>query len=103
MRETVDAEFDGVDVLVSSPSSIARSDIAATPEADWDAVLDVQLDGTYRATQVFVPHINGESSINIASLSAELAMPELAATRPQKEEWTPSHASPHRSSVQRCV
>jgi NAD(P)-dependent dehydrogenase (short-subunit alcohol dehydrogenase family) len=79
VRETVDAELDGIDVLVNSPSSIARSDIADTPEADWDAVLDIQLDGTYRATQVFAPEMDGGSVINIASLSAELAMPELAA------------------------
>ncbi len=79
VKETVDAELGGVDVLVNSPSSIARSDIAETPEADWDAVLDVQLDGTYRATQVFAPEMDGGSVINIASLSAELAMPRLAA------------------------
>ncbi|MFH5800696.1 SDR family NAD(P)-dependent oxidoreductase [Haladaptatus sp. CMAA 1911] len=79
VRETVDAELGGTDVLVNSPSSIARSDIADATDAEWDAVFDVQLDGTRRATQVFAPEMEDGSIINVASLSAELAMPELAA------------------------
>lgn len=79
LRETATDELGGVDVLVNSPSSIVRRDIADVTESEWDAILDVQLDGTYRATQVFAPEMEAGSIVNIASLSADLAMPELAA------------------------
>lgn len=70
--------FDGVDVLVNSPSAIARSTVSEVTESEWDHVLDVQLSGVHRTVQTFVNRTSLESVINISSLSSELAIPELA-------------------------
>ena len=72
-------EFGGVDVLVNSPSSIARKSVADVSEAEWRDVLDVQLDGVYRAIQVFAERMGEGSVVNIASLASVLALPELSA------------------------
>ena len=71
--------FGGVDVLVNSPSAIARESIADVSEAEWQGVLDVQLDGVYRAIQVFGERMDEGSVVNIASLASVLALPELSA------------------------
>jgi len=75
---TVDA-FGGVDVLVNSPSAIARESVADVTEADWEAVLDVQLDGVYRAITTVSERMTEGSIVNIASLASVLALPDLAA------------------------
>ncbi|MFC6941695.1 SDR family NAD(P)-dependent oxidoreductase [Salinirubellus sp. GCM10025818] len=72
-------EFGGVDVLVNSPSSIARKSVTDVSEEEWRDVLDVQLDGVYRAIQVFAERMDGGSVVNIASLASVLALPELSA------------------------
>ncbi|WP_248905469.1 SDR family NAD(P)-dependent oxidoreductase [Halocatena marina] len=71
--------FGGVDILVNSASYIARTDVLEASEEDWADVFDLQIDGTYRATQVFANAMDTGSVINIASLSARLAIPNLAA------------------------
>ena len=75
---TVEA-FGGVDVLVNSPSSIARKSVADVSEEEWRDVLDVQLDGVYRAIQVFAERMREGSVVNIASLASVLALPDLSA------------------------
>ncbi|MEF8842420.1 MAG: SDR family oxidoreductase [Haloarculaceae archaeon] len=75
---TVEA-FGGVDVLVNSPSSIARKSVEAVSEEEWQDVLDVQLDGVYRAIRTFAERMDGGSIVNIASLSSVLALPDLSA------------------------
>lgn len=75
---TVEA-FGGVDVLVNSPSSIARKSVAEVSEEEWQSVLDVQLDGVYRAIRTFAERMDGGSIVNIASLSSVLALPDLSA------------------------
>ena len=76
--DAVDA-LGGVDVLVNSPSYIAREDVADVTEAQWDDVFQVHVDGTYRATQLFAEVIDGGSVVNLASMSAVTAIPNLAA------------------------
>jgi NAD(P)-dependent dehydrogenase (short-subunit alcohol dehydrogenase family) len=71
--------FGGVDVLVNSPSSIARESVADVTEAEWQDVLDVQLDGVYRAIRTFAERMETGSIVNIASLASVLALPDLAA------------------------
>ena len=77
-RDVVDA-FGSVDVLVNSPSYIARKGVLDASEEDWADVFDLQMDGTYRATQIFGGSMGSGSVINIASLSALVAIPNLAA------------------------
>jgi NAD(P)-dependent dehydrogenase (short-subunit alcohol dehydrogenase family) len=76
--ETVEA-FGGVDVLVNSPSAIARKSVLDVSEEEWQDVLDVQLDGVYRAIKVFADRMDNGSIVNIASLSSVLALPDLSA------------------------
>jgi len=71
--------FGGVDVLVNSPSSIARESVADVTEAEWQDVLDVLLDGVYRAIRTFAERMETGSIVNIASLASVLALPDLAA------------------------
>lgn len=79
LRDGAVEALDGIDVLVNSPSYIARKSVSEASETDWSAVFDVQIDGTFRATQVFAEAMESGSVINIASLSSELAIPNLAA------------------------
>ena len=77
-RDAFDA-FGGVDVLVNSAGYVAREGVRDVSEADWADVFDLQMDGTYRATQAFAREMDSGSVINVASLSARLAIPNLAA------------------------
>ena len=77
MRDTVVDELGGVDVLVTSQSYISRTALADSTEADWQRVFDVQLDGTYRATQSFAERMDGGSIVAISSISNQLAIPNL--------------------------
>ena len=79
VRERVEEELGGVDVLVNSPSYIARQNITEVDEDEWDNVLDVHLTASRRAVQEFAPEMSTGSIINMASLSSRIAIPNLAA------------------------
>lgn len=79
LRDAVIAEFDEVDVLVNSPSYIARETVMNVSEDQWEQVFDVQLKGTYRATQLFAREMDGGAIINMGSVSSKTAIPNLAA------------------------
>ncbi|WP_458210900.1 SDR family NAD(P)-dependent oxidoreductase [Haladaptatus sp. NG-SE-30] len=79
LRDAAFEEFGGVDVLVNSPSAIARAGLRELSEAEWRRVLDVQLTGVFRATQVFAERMAAGSIINIASLSSHTTMRDLVA------------------------
>ncbi|WP_225336383.1 SDR family NAD(P)-dependent oxidoreductase [Halomicrobium urmianum] len=79
LRDATIEEFGDVDILVNSPSYIARKGVADVTEEEWDQVFDVQLKGTVRATQLFAERMGEGSIINMASASAESAIPNLAA------------------------
>lgn len=76
--ETI-AELGDVDVLVNSPSAIVRKRLLDVPEDEWQHVLDVQLDGVYRACQLFGRRMGTGAIINVASLSSVVSMSNLAA------------------------
>lgn len=71
--------FGGIDILVNSGGAVARKGVLEVSDEDWHDVLAVQLDGVYRAIQLFGRRMDGGSIINIASLSAIMAIPDLAA------------------------
>lgn len=79
LRDAVVEAFGGVDVLVYAPSYIARQSVEDLEDAEWDRVFDVHLKGAYRATQVFAEAMETGSVVHVASLSAEVAIPDLAA------------------------
>jgi NAD(P)-dependent dehydrogenase (short-subunit alcohol dehydrogenase family) len=79
LREETIAALGGVDILVTSAGAIARRRIDQIDDADWNHVMDVQLDGVYRAIQTFVERMDGGSIVNISSLAARLAISEISA------------------------
>lgn len=78
LRETAVETLGGVDVLVTSQGAIARDLIVDLPEEDWNHVLDVQLTGIFRASQLFAPAMETGSIVNITSMAPELSTPNLA-------------------------
>jgi len=79
VREVVEDKFGGVDVLVNSPSYIARQNISEVDQKEWDYVLNIHLKASRRAVQEFAPEMDTGSIINMASLSSQIAIPKLAA------------------------
>ncbi|WP_416841798.1 SDR family NAD(P)-dependent oxidoreductase [Haloferax sp. DFSO52] len=77
LRDRVHDELGQVDILVNSPSFVSRTSLADASDSDWNDVFAVQLDGTYRSTQVFAAEMDNGSIINISSLSARIAIPNL--------------------------
>ena len=73
---TIDA-LGRIDVPVTSQSYIAQSNLTTGAEAEWQAVFDVQLDGTYRAVQIFAERMDQGSIIPISSISNGLSIPNL--------------------------
>jgi NAD(P)-dependent dehydrogenase (short-subunit alcohol dehydrogenase family) len=79
LRDATMAEFGGVDVLVYSPSYVARQSVLGLDEDEWDRVFDVQLKGAWRATQVFAGAMDEGTILHVASLSSQIAIPDLTA------------------------
>lgn len=79
LRDAAIDELGGVDVLVISASAIARQPIQEVSESDWQHVMDVQLDGVYRAIQIVGDAIDEGSIVTISSASSVTAIRELSA------------------------
>jgi NAD(P)-dependent dehydrogenase (short-subunit alcohol dehydrogenase family) len=80
LRDAIVEAFGGLDVLVVSAGAIARDPIGEVEESAWRRVLDVQLDGVYRALAVFESALaDGGAAVTISSMAARLAMPTLPA------------------------
>jgi NAD(P)-dependent dehydrogenase (short-subunit alcohol dehydrogenase family) len=82
LREKVVAEFSKVDILVNCAGRTARKPTADLPEEEWNAILDTNLNGTFRACQIFGRDMIERGYgriINIASLSSFVSLHEVAA------------------------
>lgn len=82
LRDRVVEAFGGVDVLVNSPSAIARKGVLEVSDEEWDTVFDVQLKGPHRAVQTFAEPLKEDSGgavVNIGSVSSVTAIESLAA------------------------
>jgi 2-deoxy-D-gluconate 3-dehydrogenase len=67
----VTAEFGGVDILVNNAGIIRRNDLSQFSDADWDEVMEVNLNSVWRLTQAAAAGMQergGGKIINIASL-----------------------------------
>jgi NAD(P)-dependent dehydrogenase (short-subunit alcohol dehydrogenase family) len=76
------AAFGKVDIMVNCAGRTKRVPTLDLGEEDWDAILETNLTGTLRAAQVFGRHMVDRRYgriINIASLSAFVALFEVAA------------------------
>jgi NAD(P)-dependent dehydrogenase (short-subunit alcohol dehydrogenase family) len=80
--ERVLQEFGKVDILVNCAGVTQRMPVLDQEEAEWNRILDTNLNGTLRSCQVFgrqmVERKYGRI-INIASLTSEVAFYEVAA------------------------
>ena len=76
------AQLGGVDILVNNAGLERRADFWDATEADYDAVLNVNLKGLFFITQAFVKHRMqakaGGKIINISSVHEELPFPHFA-------------------------
>ena len=73
----------GLDVLVNNAGIERHAPFWEVTEADYDAVLDVNLKGVFFATQAFVQHCRAVGQpgriVNISSVHEDLAFPNFAA------------------------
>jgi glucose 1-dehydrogenase len=76
------AQFGKIDILVNNAGLERRADFWDTTEADFDAVLNVNLKGLFFITQAFVKNCMaakaGGKIINISSVHEELPFPHFA-------------------------
>jgi glucose 1-dehydrogenase len=77
------AHFGKVDILVNNAGVEKKADFWDVTEADYDAVMNVNLKGIFFAIQAFVKHLMEHNSpgkvINISSVHEELPFPHFAA------------------------
>ncbi|MGQ9646593.1 MAG: 3-oxoacyl-[acyl-carrier-protein] reductase [Thermodesulfobacteriota bacterium] len=81
MVEMVLAQFGQIDILVNN-AGIARDKlILRMTEEDWDAVLNINLKGTFNCTKAVVRHMSKQRSgkiVNVASVVGEMGNPGQA-------------------------
>jgi NAD(P)-dependent dehydrogenase (short-subunit alcohol dehydrogenase family) len=76
------AEFGTVQILVNCAGRTKRMPTLEFPDAEWNGILDTNLNGTLRACRVFGRHMIERRYgriINIASISSFVALQEVAA------------------------
>lgn len=81
VRDWLEAEWGGLDMLVNNAGVAAAGRIERIPAADWDWVLDINLMGVVRGCRVFVPLFKrqgGGHIVNIASMAGLLNAPVMA-------------------------
>lgn len=74
--------FGSVEILVNCAGRTKRQPTLEVPEADWDAIVETNLTGTFRACRVFGRHMIERRYgriINIGSLSSFVGLYEVAA------------------------
>jgi NAD(P)-dependent dehydrogenase (short-subunit alcohol dehydrogenase family) len=82
LLKSVCGEFGSVQILVNCAGRTKRMPTLEVPEADWNAILETNLNGTLRACRVFGRHMIEQRYgriINIGSLSSFVGLFEVAA------------------------
>ena len=82
LRDRALEAFGGVDILLNAAGQIFRKPAAQIGEAEWDALMDVNVTGMLRACQSFHEALakSGRGRvINIASLNSFVSLTEVAA------------------------
>jgi 3-oxoacyl-[acyl-carrier protein] reductase len=81
MVEAVMGQFGRIDILVNNAGITRDKLILRMTEEDWDAVLDVNLKGTFNCTRSVVKVMSKQrfgKIVNIASVSGEMGNPDQA-------------------------
>jgi NAD(P)-dependent dehydrogenase (short-subunit alcohol dehydrogenase family) len=76
------AEFGKVDILVNAAGRTKRTPFLEVQEREWNEILDTNLTGAYRVSQIFGRHMVERKYgriINIASLASFVGLYEVAA------------------------
>jgi NAD(P)-dependent dehydrogenase (short-subunit alcohol dehydrogenase family) len=103
LLETTVAKFGQVDIMVYAAGRTKRTPFLDVGESEWSEILETNLTGAYRASQIFGRHMVERKYgriIHIASLTSFLGMYEVAAygasksglaslTRTLAVEWAP--------------
>lgn len=82
LLNSVCSKFGGVQILVNCAGRTKRMPTLDVPEADWNAIMETNLNGTLRACRIFGRHMIEKRYgriINIGSLSSLLGLFEVAA------------------------
>jgi NAD(P)-dependent dehydrogenase (short-subunit alcohol dehydrogenase family) len=82
LRDAVLEAFGRVDILVNCAGRTKRVPTVDLGEDDWTGILDTNLNGTFRACQIFSPSMIARGYgriVNIASLTSFVAFYEVAA------------------------
>lgn len=82
LLEAAIAEFGQVDILVYAAGRTKRTPFLEVQESDWNEILDTNLTGAYRVSQVFGRHMVERKYgriIHIASLASFVGLHEVAA------------------------
>src|SRR5260370_25525555 len=77
LLQSVCSEFGSVEILVNCAGRTKRTPTLDVPEADWNAIMETNLNGTLRCCRVFGRHMIEKRYgriINIASRSSLLAL-----------------------------
>lgn len=86
-RDEVLAELGAPHVVVNNAGIVRRSPTVDIAEADWDAVLGVNLKGTFLVTRAFLPAMLAQGRgriVNVASISATVGTARQAAYNASK-------------------
>jgi NAD(P)-dependent dehydrogenase (short-subunit alcohol dehydrogenase family) len=103
LRDAVLSELGQVDILVNCAGRTRRAPTLEVSDEEWNAILDTNVNGMFRACQAFAPPMleRGYGRIvNVASLTSFVGMQEVAAytasksavaglTRALAVEWSP--------------
>ena len=82
LLKVVLAEFGSVQILINCAGRTKRMPTLEFPDAEWNGILDTNLNGTLRACRVFGRHMIERRYgriVNIASISSFVALQEVAA------------------------
>lgn len=79
--DAVVKNFGRVDILVVTSGTLKKLPTAEFPEQEWNRIIDINLNGTFRANQIFGRQMIGQQSgsiINTCSLTSFVSFNEIA-------------------------
>lgn len=82
LLHSVCAKFDAVQILVNCAGRTKRTPTLDVPEAEWNSIMETNLNGTLRSCRVFGRHMIANRYgriVNIASVSSLVSLFEVAA------------------------